>query len=343
MAPIDNAGKSPSETPKKRIRYVPVVGPRLKKLLFVVFGLFALLVVNSVYLVSVTAAQYASGNTIENYFYQYMFLVHLILGLSIILPVVIFGITHIKNPRNRPNKRAIRAGYALFAMALLVLITGLVLMRVDLGALRLDIKTPAVRSTAYWLHVIGPLGAMWLFILHRLAGRRIKWKTGLSWAAVAGVFAVVTLAFHSQDPRLWNVAGNPSGEQYFFPGLSRTVSGDFIPANVLRNDQYCKDCHEDVHESWSYGVHRFSSFNNPAYVFSVRASRRAFESLQFACKDPVHTQQQAIDADGRIGLRPRRRPDGPGGHHVHGLPQHHPRRQHHARRHDPRQRRLHDR
>ena len=40
-----------------RKRYVPVVGPRLKKLLFVVFGLFALLAVNSAYLVAVTAAR----------------------------------------------------------------------------------------------------------------------------------------------------------------------------------------------------------------------------------------------------------------------------------------------
>ena len=37
-------------------RYVPVVGPGLKKVLAVVFGLFALLTVNSVYLVSVTLA-----------------------------------------------------------------------------------------------------------------------------------------------------------------------------------------------------------------------------------------------------------------------------------------------
>ena len=34
--------------------YVPVVGPRLKRLLAVVFGLFALLVVNSVYLSAVS-------------------------------------------------------------------------------------------------------------------------------------------------------------------------------------------------------------------------------------------------------------------------------------------------
>ena len=43
---------TPSSGPRKR--YVPAVGPRLRKLLFVVFGLFALLGVNSIYLAGVT-------------------------------------------------------------------------------------------------------------------------------------------------------------------------------------------------------------------------------------------------------------------------------------------------
>ncbi len=99
--------------PTARRRYVPVVGPRLKKLLAVVFALFAVLVVNSVYLVTVTVA----GPQYQNYTYQWMFLLHLVLGLLIVLPVIVFGIFHIRNARNRPNKRAIRAGYALLRRA----------------------------------------------------------------------------------------------------------------------------------------------------------------------------------------------------------------------------------
>ena len=36
----------------------------------------------------------------------------------IILPVLIFGIAHIRNAYNRPNRRAVRVGYGLFAAAL---------------------------------------------------------------------------------------------------------------------------------------------------------------------------------------------------------------------------------
>jgi tetratricopeptide (TPR) repeat protein len=249
---------------------VPAVGPRLRKLLFVVFGLFALLAVNSVYLATITATESVTGQVYQNWFYLYMFLLHLVLGTAIILPVVVFGLAHMRNARNRPNRRAVRVGYALFTVALLLLASGIVLTRLE-GVI--EVKNPATRSLAYWVHVATPLLAAWLFILHRLAGKRIRWRVGLAWGAVAGVFALAMLIVQAQDPRRWNVTGNPEGEKYFFPSLSRTLTGDFIPASTLMDDGYCQQCHADIHARWSSSVHRFSSFNNPAYLFSVRETR----------------------------------------------------------------------
>src|SRR5512144_848338 len=100
-----------------RRRYVPAVGPNLKKLLAVVFGLFAVLCVNAAYLLTVTVA----GVRYQNWFYLNMFALHLVLGLAIVLPVDVFGILHIRNAWSRPNRRAIRAGLALFAVANLLL------------------------------------------------------------------------------------------------------------------------------------------------------------------------------------------------------------------------------
>lgn len=280
-----------SDTQKRR--YVPVVGPRLKKLLAVVFGLFALIAVNSSYLVGVSLLEWARGQTYQNWFYLIMFVVHLVLGLALVVPVVLFGAFHIKNARNRPNRRAIRVGYALFTVALVLLVTGVLLTRIE-GVL--VIKDQATRGALYWAHVLAPLLAAWLFILHRLAGRRIKWKVGLRWAVVAAVFAGVLLILQAQDPRRWNVAGPASGEQYFFPSLARTATGDFIPERILANDSYCAECHKDSHDGWVSSVHRFSSFNNPPYLFSVRQTRQmALErdgEIQAArwcagCHDPV--------------------------------------------------------
>ncbi|HVR28756.1 MAG TPA: multiheme c-type cytochrome [Thermoanaerobaculia bacterium] len=276
-----------------RKRYVPVVGPRLKKLLFVVLGLFALLAVNSAYMVGVTALEAVTGQTYQNWFYLVMFLLHLALGALIVVPVLVFGATHLWNAITRPNRRAVVAGLALFTTTLVLLVTGILLTRVE-GVI--VVKDPAVRSALYWAHVIAPLVVAWLFVLHRLAGRRIKWRIGARWAAVAVVFAGILLVVQAQDPRQWHVEGPASGERYFFPSLARTATGDFIPERVLSDTAYCQECHADVHDTWSSSVHRFSSFNNPPYLFSVRETRKvAFErdgdvhASRFCagCHDPV--------------------------------------------------------
>ncbi|MEE2776569.1 MAG: multiheme c-type cytochrome [Acidobacteriota bacterium] len=274
-------------------RYVPAVGPRLKKLLFVVLGLFSLLAVNSAYMVGVSILESVTGQTYQNWFYLVMFLLHLALGALIVLPVIVFGTIHIRNAHNRPNRRAVVAGFALFGTALVLLASGIVLTRVEGFVV---IRNPATRSIAYWAHVLSPLVAGWLFVLHRLAGRRIRWRVGARWAAVAAVFGGVMLVVQYQDPRSWNVTGPVSGEQYFFPSLARTATGDFIPESVLDNTEYCRECHPDVYDSWRHSVHHISSFNNPPYLFSVRETRQvAFErdgDLQASrfcagCHDPV--------------------------------------------------------
>lgn len=260
-------------TPPKR-KYVRAVGPRLRILLGFIFGLVAILGANSAYLLSITILESATGYLYQNYFYQMMFLAHLVLGLLLLLPVIIFGIGHIKNSYNRPNKRAVRVGYALFAVSLVLLFSGVALMRVE----GFEIKNPALRSASYWAHVIAPLFTIWLYILHRLAGPRIKWKVGLSWAGAVAVVVVAMVFLHAQDPRKWNVAGPKEGMKYFQPSLARTASGNFVPARTLMMDDYCLKCHQDAYKGWFHSSHHFSSFNNQPYLFSVRETRKV--SLQ---------------------------------------------------------------
>jgi len=267
--PDESQALTPTPPPRKK-KYVPAVGPRLQVLLAVVFGLFALIAVNSVYLVSVKLYGWFKGQYYENWFYLNMFWVHLLLGIVIILPVVVFGVLHIRNAYRRPNRRAVRVGLALYAAALLLMGSGVVLTRIE-GVI--DVRDPTVRKVAYFTHLFAPLLAAWLFVLHRLAGRRIKWAIGMRWAVVAGAFAVGMLVWQAQDPRKWNTVGNPEGAKYFYPSLARTVSGDFIPSQILMDSSYCSKCHPDVHSSWQKSVHRLSSFNNPPYLASVKETR----------------------------------------------------------------------
>ncbi|MEZ6062115.1 MAG: hypothetical protein R3C19_17385 [Planctomycetaceae bacterium] len=53
-----------------RRKYVKAVGPRLRLLLYLVFALTALLAANSGYLASITALEWATEKTYQNFFYQ---------------------------------------------------------------------------------------------------------------------------------------------------------------------------------------------------------------------------------------------------------------------------------
>lgn len=303
MAPA-SSDTSPSPAPAPRPRFVPVVGPRLKILLALVFGLFALLGVNSAYLAAITFMEWRTGAEYQNYFYLLMFAAHIALGLAITLPVIVFGFAHARNGANRPNKWAKRIGWALFIVAIVLLGTGLALTRMDVGGLTINVKDPGKRAFIYWLHVIAPLVAIWLFVLHRMAGRRIKWRIGIGWGFVGAVAAIGMAAFHSLDPRRPNQPGPKSGAEYFEPSFSRTATGKFIPAERLMMNEYCLECHPDAYDSWAHSMHAISSFNNPFYAFSVLETRkRGFEhdgnvrDARFcaACHDPVPFFSGAFD------------------------------------------------
>jgi tetratricopeptide (TPR) repeat protein len=277
-----------------------VVGPRLRIILVVVLALFSLLFANGIYLLLITWLQKLTGQVYEDLFYQFMFLAHLALGFVLVGPVVVFGVIHMLAARHRRNRRAVRIGYALFAIALLVLISGILLTR----SFGFDLKQPALRNVVYWAHIIGPIAAIWLYWLHRLVGPRIKWHVGRRIAIVTVVVVGLLVVAQTQDPRQWNQAGPVEGAKYFEPSLARTASGNFIPARALQNDEYCMKCHQDVYNNWFHSAHHFSSFNNPAYLYSVRETRKKVQardgSVQASrwcagCHDPVPFFSGAFD------------------------------------------------
>jgi Cytochrome c554 and c-prime len=260
-----------------RKKYVRAVGPRLRVLLVFIFGLVAALAANSVYLAAISFLEWLKADpntTYQSWFYMVMFGTHLGLGFLLVLPVVIFGIVHMINAHDRPNRRAVMVGYLLFATSLVVLVTGLLLTRLDIFQFKnVGLKDPRLRSVAYWAHVITPLLAIWLYLLHRLAGPRIKWRVGLRWAVVVGVLTVGMVLLHTAHPRK-NQIGSIEGAKYFQPSLARTASGNFIPARTLMMDNYCLNCHKDAYQGWFHSAHHFSSFNNQPYLFSVRETRQ---------------------------------------------------------------------
>ncbi len=268
-------------------KYSRAVGPKLYPLLILVMIITAVLLVNSLYLSGVTFYQWLTDTNIQDGFYLWMFLLHLIIGLILVAPFVVYAVIHAINTRGYQNNTAKRAGYLLLFSALIVLITGLLLTRYNTD---IEALNSQYRSLLYWLHVLIPILGIWLFVLHRLSGRSInfkigKWLFGISLCAVASY-----LLFNSDLPE------TTQQNELFAPSLSTTKSGDLIPSNQLNNNEFCITCHEDSHQQWISSAHHFSSFNNQAYAFSVNNTKAALKSRDghanaarfcASCHDPV--------------------------------------------------------
>jgi tetratricopeptide (TPR) repeat protein len=266
----------------------PVVDARLGRLLGVVFLLFSLLVVNSVYLSAITILEQTGNEIYQDYFYLLMFLVHLVLGLLLTVPVIIFAIGHMRRAWARPNRYAIRAGIALLTGLMLVLLSGLLLTRFGF----LEVNDPLIRRISYWIHVISPFAVAWLFVLHRLAGPPIRWRGAVRWSFAAAGFAAAMILVHV-GIRMW---GGPESIAQFPPSLAVIEGSKTIPPAHLMTDEECKECHGEIASSHEHSMHRFSSFNNPAYNFSVKETREVvykrdgnMHASRFCagCHDPV--------------------------------------------------------
>lgn len=282
--------------------YEPAVGPKLKILLVIIFASVALLGATGAYLLSVRYLEEVRGLAVTNQFTLWMFAAHEWVGLLLIAPFLIFGLFHLATARHRKNRLAVRLGIALFIMGIVAAFTGLALIQIP-GAPQLPTETMA-RKLTYWLHLVTPVAAVALYLLHRRAGPDIQWAWGYAWGGAVGVFVVGMVIMHAHDPRKWYQVGSPDGDKYFRPSLARTVNGNFVPAHALLMDDYCLRCHADIYQDHLHSAHKFSSFNNPAYLFSVLETRRVATQRDgnprasrwcAGCHDPVPFFSGAFD------------------------------------------------
>lgn len=242
-----------------------VINPPLRPVLKALLWLFALLMINAVYLLAVRATEAWAGVDLQGYGYLLMFLAHLALGLLITIPLLVFGPLHFRRARRHRNRDARRAGLALYFSALILLISGLLLTRFGV----VEINDAGIRKVSYWLHVITPVVVIWLFILHRLAGPPLRWRYGIRWATLAATATVLLIsiqAFQSTTQETLLTTFSPSPVQF---------EGDPNQAEaLLMQDKACAQCHPDIARQAALSMHKLSSFNNPAYRLSIDEARR---------------------------------------------------------------------
>jgi len=256
----------PTPTSPRRARpvYVPALGRTLRSLLLVIFAGFAVLGASGGYLLAIRVTEMVQRrqDTLHTQFSLWMTLVHVLAGLVLIVPFLIFGISHLVTARNRPNRVAVRLGIFVFLFGIIVCVTGVLLVHLE-GMPQLPTDTIAY-WTVFLLHVIVPVLAVGAYVLHRRAGPAIKWKWGYGFGGAVAAFTAVMIVMHTQNPRDWFAKGSPEGEKYFEPSRTRTVDGTFISASTLMMDEDCLKCHADIYNSDPHPAHRLSALNHPA-------------------------------------------------------------------------------
>jgi tetratricopeptide (TPR) repeat protein len=269
--------KRPVMYDRKGRIYEPAVNPRLKALLVLIFVLFALISANSVYLVFLKVLSWWTGQELGNWFYLQMFFWHVVLGVVVIVPFIVFVAGHLRAALKRPNRQAVRLGFGLLISSLIVLATGIVMV----FQRQLFSTTSLTGQMVYWLHALVPLAIIGFYLAHRMAGPVVKWRYAGVWGGALAVILAGLGLMHSQDPRQWGVKG--AGDDYFQPSSARTINAEgqtgthFIPEYALMNNDYCLKCHEDAYHSWFHSAHRFSSFNNLPYRQSILDMRKAID------------------------------------------------------------------
>ena len=264
-----------------------VITGGLERLLAAVFTLTGLILIDTLYLSAVDLYEWLTGASLENRPYLLAFLAHLVLGLLLTPPAVLFGALHLRRAWawRRVNRYAVGAGLALYLSVLLLLGSGILLTRFGF----FEIDDPGLRSLLWWIHIATPVLVAWLFVLHRLAGPPLRWRPGLAWGGAALAVTAIALALHLLVP-----ARATDLDRHFLPALAVSPAG--IPAERLSTDAACGECHADVLEQHAHSAHRFSSFSNPVYRFSVEETRRFLKArdgettvarLCAGCHDPV--------------------------------------------------------
>ncbi|MFN9299793.1 MAG: tetratricopeptide repeat protein [Acidobacteriota bacterium] len=214
----------------------------------VLWGAFALLLLNSAYLAAFAQA---------NLFYMANVLLH-ITGGALVVALLIWVVR-----REKP-------------LAALLLSLSL--------AIGLYLAITGNTSDKAWIlaaHIATAVaGAAWLSRQHRVA------VAALAMLPLATYF--YDRNYYQPSQRLTNRTltiptsmhqeGDPKSP--FWPSPANTNVNSTIPSNFFMDSKLCGECHKDIYEQWNSSVHHFASFNNQYYRRSIEHMQQVQGSTQ---------------------------------------------------------------
>ena len=232
---------------------------------------FLLVFLSGCYLGLVTILEGILTTQIETIAYQYMFLLHLLVGVGLFLVFVIYVIAHFGHVKKfYTSSRVKTAGIYLSTITVVVCLTGLLVTR---GIPGIEINESMFRAVLYFFHV----GFCFLLPLYFLKHRGMSIQELLSPKLLKLIGLLITVGaillglINQQENK-------PMVVQDFSPSLLKAKIQVGSDSQFLDKSNYCQKCHNDIYRQWEASSHRFSSFNNPFYKLSVDNSRNIFQA-----------------------------------------------------------------
>lgn len=275
-----------------RSRYIRLP-KRQRRLVAVLLGGFAVLLVNSLFLYLVegsTALLYMSN-----------VLLHIGLGTLFVLPSAVFLALHLSKMPLRSNWKATLAGTVTGTSLLTLLSTGFGL--VFLGStwaggvlLYLHVISVGTSMIGFIIHVSLKEGVRYRFLEWGQASRSVGahiWRHPMSLTLIGGLAVTFLVGLVPWLQGSESIYVEESGESPLAASQAVLVHEGYLSDDDLGRSESCGQvgCHPDVVAQWEASVHRFSSFNNPYYLKSVEAliERGGNDPARWcaSCHDPL--------------------------------------------------------
>jgi hypothetical protein len=171
---------------------------------FVVLPLVCFMAANSIYLVAFTKI---------SSFFMTMLLLHLAVGLLLVLPFLLFALTHANRMLTIRNTRAKAAGLSIFVLALVCAGTG-IFMALEGATL--------VNRPVYIAHVAAIPLALLAFVFHRrVAVHKLHFVRLAQWGGAVAVFLLGMGLVHKLEKPPKRIV-NTSGDTQFFLSSAET-------------------------------------------------------------------------------------------------------------------------
>ncbi|MCY3595075.1 MAG: tetratricopeptide repeat protein [Bacteroidetes bacterium] len=277
---------------RPRTRYIRLP-KRQRRLVAVLLGGFAVLLVNSLFLYLVegsTALLYMSN-----------VLLHIGLGTVFVLPAVIFLTLHLSKMPLRSNWKATLAGTFTGASLITLLSTGfgLVFLGSTWGAgalLILHVICVATSVIGFVVHVSLKEGIRYRFLEWGQAfrsGGAHAWRHPLSLTLIGGLAVTFLVGLVPWLQGGGSIYVEEMEENPLAASQAILAHEGYLSDEDLGNSESCgqQGCHPDVLAQWEASVHRFSSFNNPYYLKSIEAliERGGNDPARWcaSCHDPL--------------------------------------------------------